>query len=176
MHPCLVIRHGVAEEGAAGGDRERALTAAGRASMQRYAAGFASTAPRPGCILSSPYRRARETADIVAAAFGGVPVTEEPALGAGAAPADILGALVACCRGDRGAVALIGHEPDLGRFVSYALAATSRSFHSLRQGGGCLLEFPALPRAGNATLEWAVDPVHLEALTVDHRARRDAIG
>jgi phosphohistidine phosphatase len=176
MHPCLVIRHGVAEEGVDGGDRERALTTAGRAVMQRCAAGLAATAPRPTCILSSPYRRARETADIVAAAFGGVQVIEERALGAGATPADILGALVACCRGDRGAVALIGHEPDLGRFVSYALAATSRSFHALRQGGGCLIEFPALPRAGNATLEWAVDPVHLEALAVEHEARRGATG
>ena len=174
MHPCLVIRHGVPEDEAATGlDADRALTSAGAASMQRVAAGLAAASPAPEAVLTSPVARARETADLVAAAFGGVPVIEEPALAAGGTAADILGALVAHCRGDTGGVALVGHEPDLGRFASYALAATSRSFVSLRKGGCCLLEFPALPRAGNATLEWALDPVHLEALAAA-RADRDA--
>ena len=175
MHLCLVIRHGPAEESTDSGlDRERPLTAEGAAAMRRGAAGLAACTRAPEVILTSPYRRARETAEAVAEAFGGVPVREEPALAAGGTAADVLAALVACCRGDTGGFAIVGHEPDLGRFVSYALAASSRSFHALRKGGACLLEFPALPRAGNATLEWALDPVHLEAMGARVRRPRNA--
>lgn len=165
MHPCLVIRHGAAEDRAVSGDdADRALTAAGVEQMQAVAAGLAAVGQPPAEILTSPYRRARETGDIVAAALGGVPVLEEPALASGATAADILVALVNRLDGDSGGLAVVGHEPDLGRFVSYALAATARSFIALRKGGVCLLEFPATLRAGNATLEWALDPEHLAAL------------
>jgi len=165
MHACLVIRHGAAQDRADSGlDADRALTPEGAEQMRAIAAGLAVVDGSPDCILCSPYRRARETADIVSAAFGGTPVVELDALQSGAAAGDILAALAAALRGDTGGVALVGHEPDLGRFVSYALAATARSFTSLRKGGACLLEFPATPRAGNATLEWALDPEHLVAV------------
>jgi len=165
MHLCLVIRHGAAQDRAASGlDVDRELSAEGAREMRYIAAGLAASTRPPEVILTSPLRRARQTAEVVAEAFGGIPVEDEPALESGGSAADILGALVARCRGDTGGIALVGHEPDLGRFVSYALAATSRSFHSLRKGGACVLEFPALPRAGNATLEWALDPVHLRAM------------
>ena len=177
MHPCLVIRHGTAEDRAASGrDEDRELTRAGEAAIERCAGGLVLAAPAPEFILASPHLRARRTAEIVAEAFGAVEVIPEPALAPGSTPADILGALVARCSSNTGAVSLVGHEPDLGRFVSYALAATSRSFVALRTGGAMLLEFPALPRAGNATLEWALDPVHLEAMAVQPQERRNAIG
>lgn len=175
MHLCLVIRHGAAEETADSGlDRDRPLSAQGAAAMRRIAAGIAASTEPPEIVLTSPYLRTRQTATAVADAFGGIPVREEPGLAAGSTPADIMAALVAGCRGDIGGIALVGHEPDLGRFVSYALAASSRSFHALRKGGACLLEFPALPRAGNATLEWALDPVHLEAMAPRTRHSRGA--
>ncbi|MDZ7749561.1 MAG: histidine phosphatase family protein [Halofilum sp. (in: g-proteobacteria)] len=175
MHPCLVVRHAAAEHAASPGlDAERELSAEGAATLARVAAGLAAAAPAPALSLTSPYARARQTAAAVAAAFGGVEVTEEPTLAAGGTPADILAALVAHCRGDAGGIAVIGHEPDLGRFASYGLAGTSRSFLSLRKGGACLLEFPALPRAGNAPLVWALDPEHLEALGARARRRDDA--
>lgn len=170
MHQCLVIRHGAAEESAvSGNDADRALTSAGIEQMRAVAAGLAAIGQPPAEVLTSPYRRARETGDIVAGAFGGVTVVEEATLASGATAADILVALAGRLDGNSGCLAVVGHEPDLGRFVSYALAATARSFVSLRKGGACLLEFPATPRAGNATLEWALDPDHLTA--VGARAR-----
>ena len=46
MHPCLVIRHGAAENRAASGeDRDRALTGAGMAAIERCAAGLVLAAP-----------------------------------------------------------------------------------------------------------------------------------
>lgn len=173
MHPCLVIRHGAAEDRAvSGNDADRALTAAGIEQMRAVATGLAALERPPAEVLTSPYRRARQTGDIVAAAFGDVPVVEEAALASGASAADILVALAGRLQGDTGGLAVVGHEPDLGRFVSYALAATARSFLSLRKAGACLLEFPATPRAGNATLEWALDPEHLAAVAAHAPARR----
>lgn len=172
MHPCLVIRHGLAESDApGGGDAERPLSAEGELEMEQIGVALAVLQPAPMAVLSSPYRRALQTAERVAAAFGGVAVERLDALAPGAAPGAVLDAVRAHCPGDRGGIALVGHEPDLGRFVSYALAGTSRSFCALRKGAACLLEFPAVPRAGNATLDWALEPGHLLAIAAREQAR-----
>ncbi|MEF8833930.1 MAG: histidine phosphatase family protein [Halofilum sp. (in: g-proteobacteria)] len=173
MHPCLVIRHGAAEERAASGlDADRALTADGRDAMTDAARGLAVAAPAPDVVLTSPFTRAMETADVVARAFGGTAVEQLDALASGASAADILAALARRCELPGGGFAVVGHEPDLGRFISYALAASARGFHSPRKGGVCLLEFPATPRAGNATLDWIMEPRHLRAVGLQAAAER----
>lgn len=173
MHPCLVIRHGSAEDGAVSGlDKDRSLTAEGRAAMDEVARGLAVTAPAPTVILSSPFTRARETAQVVSQAFGGAAVESLDTLASGASAADILAALAHRCERPGGAFAVVGHEPDLGRFISYALAASARGFHSPRKGGASLLEFPAMPRAGNATLDWVMEPHHLRAVGLQAGADR----
>jgi phosphohistidine phosphatase len=65
-----VMRHGPAEDRAATGrDFDRALTGPGREVVARAARALADDRPSGGAlrVLSSPYRRARETAEIVAA-------------------------------------------------------------------------------------------------------------
>ncbi|MDX1608619.1 MAG: histidine phosphatase family protein [Halofilum sp. (in: g-proteobacteria)] len=172
MHPCLVIRHGLAAAPAAGGvDADRPLSAEGATEMEQIAAGLAVLQRPPQVVVSSPYRRAVESARKVAAAFGGVTVETDAGLAAGADPEQLLAVVAAHCAGDRGGVAVVGHEPDLGRFVSLALAGAGRSFCALRQGAACLLEFPAVPRAGNATLEWALEPAQLLAVAAAAPAR-----
>ena len=172
MHPCLVIRHGLAESDTGGGpDAGRPLSAEGAAEMEQIGAGLATLQRAPLVVLTSPYRRTVQTAERIAAAFGEVPVEPLEELAPGAAPGAILDAVSAHCPGDRGGVAVVGHEPDLGRFASYALAGSMRSFCALRKGAACLLEFPAVPRAGNATLEWALEPGHLLAIAAGARAR-----
>jgi phosphohistidine phosphatase len=105
----------------------------------------------------------------VARALNGLPVQEEPALASGAAPEVVMQTLADSCENASGGIALVGHEPDLGYFISHALAASSRSFHQLRKGGACLLELPARPRAGTATLDWALDPAQARALAAGGR-------
>lgn len=166
MFRCLVIRHAAAEDQAASGlDSDRSLTAAGSEDMGWAASGLTRVIAAPDVIATSPYERARETAGIIADAFGRVEVAAVEALAAGAPPEHILAWL-----GQRQGrmIGLVGHEPDLGRFVSLALAGVSRSFFPMRKGGACLLEFPAVPRAGNATLEWALDPAHLALIAGTH--------
>jgi len=163
MFRCLVMRHAAAQDRAASGlDSDRELTRGAMDGMIGAAAGLARIIDRPDLIISSPFERAYATADILAREYPGSEVECSDVLTAGAAPEDILAML----GGRRGrCVALVGHEPDMGRFVSLALAGTRRSFFPMRKGQVCLLEFPAVPRAGNATLEWAMAAEHLALMT-----------
>ena len=172
MHACLLIRHGLAGSEAPGTvDAERPLSEEGAAEIEQIGSGLAALQRPPRLILTSPYLRTVQTAERIAAAFGGIPVEPVESLASGVAPGDLLDVVCEYCPGDRGDVAVVGHEPDLGRFASYALAGTSRSFYALHKGAACLLEFPALPRAGTATLEWALEPGHLLAVAASVRAR-----
>jgi broad specificity phosphatase PhoE len=77
----ILIRHGESEANARGiiqGRKDYGLTDLGREQARRVAARLAA-GDRPVRLLSSPLLRARQTADIVAAALG-LPVEEEPGL------------------------------------------------------------------------------------------------
>ena len=64
-----VVRHGAAEDRAPT-DGARALTAVGRAEAERAAQRVASLEPRADAIVSSPYLRALQTAEVVAGPLG----------------------------------------------------------------------------------------------------------
>ncbi len=68
------LRHGrsVSREHWAGSDEERPLSEEGKAAMAHEAATFARLGLRPDLIISSPLRRARETAEIAAIGLGEV--------------------------------------------------------------------------------------------------------
>jgi len=61
----LLLRHGVAEDGHAGlSDADRALTAEGRKKLRQVLQTAAKAGVRPGLMLSSPLKRAVQTADM----------------------------------------------------------------------------------------------------------------
>ncbi len=115
-----LVRHAIAEDSSASGrDADRALTTEGKAKMRRAAAGLAALEVRLGRILTSPYRRAVETAEILAAALGSVETRVLPELAAGADPTAVLAALRPHRQVD--ALALVGHQPDLGYLSSQVM-------------------------------------------------------
>jgi phosphohistidine phosphatase SixA len=61
-------------------------------------------------------------------------------------------------------IALIGHQPGLGRLLASCLAgdAGSAAFE-LRKMGMALIAFPAAPRAGRGELIWLLPPRVLRA-------------
>src|SRR6187401_219041 len=81
----LLVRHAIAVERGTRGiaDDERPLTPRGRARFQEAAGGLTTLLARPGVLLSSPVRRARETARILARAWKPLVVTLEPVLADG---------------------------------------------------------------------------------------------
>lgn len=62
-----LLRHGIAEDGKPGHpDSDRALTGEGRDKLRRVLKRARAADVAPGLILSSPYKRALETAEIAA--------------------------------------------------------------------------------------------------------------
>jgi phosphohistidine phosphatase len=114
-HRFYLVRHGRAEGKHPAGDAARRLTADGRA---RFAAHARALAPevRPSSVVTSPFARARETAELLGAATG-APVVEDPALASGASSG---GEILALGRRLGGGVALVGHNPELAEAVALA--------------------------------------------------------
>jgi phosphohistidine phosphatase len=66
-----LLRHGIAEDARQGhADSERALTSEGREKLRRVLKRARAAGATPDLILSSPYRRAVETADVAVETLG----------------------------------------------------------------------------------------------------------
>ena len=110
----LLMRHGHAEHGRPGApDQDRALTPEGRAQLQRQAAAMRLAGLTPHVILTSPYRRAQETAAILGETLEQAPQVA-PALGCGCRLEDLAAAVEAA---GQDAVLAVGHQPDLGAMI-----------------------------------------------------------
>jgi phosphohistidine phosphatase len=119
----ILWRHAEAEDGVP--DLERRLTAKGRKQAERVAQWLLQRMPARFILLSSPATRAQQTAEAL-----GVPIKTDRTLAPGAAPEAIA---KACGWPDyKGAVIVVGHQPDLGRALAYFLGA-SASF-SVKKG------------------------------------------
>ena len=121
----ILWRHADAAEG--GRDLERKLTAKGRKQAARVAEWLAARLPSRYLLLASPARRACETADALGTRYK---IVER--LAPGAATADILEA--AGWPAHKGAVIVVGHQPDLGQAAALLLAGAGADW-SIRKGG-----------------------------------------
>ena len=148
----LVIRHAhAALQGAGVPDAERPLTAEGEQRFRAAARGLARVV-MPDVLLTSPLRRARQTAAIAAAAWGGLEPTPVPALASGNL-AEIFDTLEAYP--PDATVALIGHEPTVSTLVA-ELRRTDTATNGDREppiaftpGAAALLEVSSVvPRSG----------------------------
>jgi phosphohistidine phosphatase len=162
----LIVRHGIAgdrEEWAKENhpDHERPLTAEGRARMEENAAGLRAVLPELDLIGTSPFVRAAQTAEVLATAYGEVQVVDVPALAAGGAPDEIHAWL---SRRREARIAIIGHEPDLGRLIAWFLSGEPEPACGLKKGGACLLRFADAPAPARAELRWFLPPKLLRQL------------
>lgn len=163
----LVVRHAIAEDRASFArsqkdDSARPLTPEGRRKMERGALGLKRIVPELEVLAASPYKRALATAEIIAAAYGGLSVESVADLAPGGGVERVVGWLAD--RRARGVVAIVGHEPDLSRLVCSLLVGANGPFLELRKGAACLLEFSGAVATGAATLDWFLGPKHLRRL------------
>lgn len=108
-----VVRHAKAESSHPLGDAARRLTPEGRAAFREQAQAFAAAA-RVARILTSPYARARETAELLAEACGAA-VEPDDALASGrSTPQELV--RIARVRGD--GTVLVGHNPEVAGAVA----------------------------------------------------------
>lgn len=158
-----LIRHAIAEERGSKypDDTLRPLTKRGINKMREAASGFADLKPEVTVIATSPLTRARQTAEIVGAALAPAPdhdVLEE--LAPGHSPADLAEALERYRR--HRAIALVGHEPDLGEFAAWLIGSSNPI--PFKKGGIACLEIADVPPGRTNTLLWLATPKMLRAL------------
>lgn len=143
-------------------DAERPLTPAGRRKLARAARGLAGLLPAPALLVSSPWRRAEESCSIVGAAFGISPGPPVSALEGDRHPRDALVWLASL--GDTPLVALVGHEPHLGRLIGWSVGGRDTVSTVLGKAGACLLRFGSRPDRGGARIRWLLRPRQLRQL------------
>ena len=116
-----LLRHGVAEDVRAGQpDSERALTDEGRDKLRRVLKRARGADLDPGVILSSPYRRAVETAAVAADVLGYKhEVVRTKALTPDASPHDAWEEIRD--RRDERSILLASHEPLMSSMVAFLL-------------------------------------------------------
>ncbi|MDH3496759.1 MAG: histidine phosphatase family protein [Gemmatimonadota bacterium] len=161
----VIVRHAIAEDRVAFAetgqpDSARPLTDAGRKKMRANACGLRTVVPSLDVLATSPYVRARETADILAETYGRR-VDEVPALAHGGSHA----ALLAWLQEETAeTVALVGHEPDLGLLIGWLVTGEAAPIVPLKKGGAALVLFPDLPLYGDGEIRWVLTPKLLRQL------------
>ncbi|MGH8160595.1 MAG: SixA phosphatase family protein [Gammaproteobacteria bacterium] len=140
----LIVRHGPAEPAGSEGDAARRLTREGRERMRRAAAALVELAPKPDQIWSSPLVRARETAALLAEAFGVAEATPTPFLAHGFDRGELV---VELERAGSGPYVVVGHEPDVSALTAWLLGAGARSRIKFGSGTSALVSFTS-PGAG----------------------------
>ena len=163
----LVIRHAIAEEredfGKTGQpDDLRPLLADGTRKMARAAPALTVLAPAIDVLASSPLVRAMQTAQIVAAEYQRLGIVQTDELRPDVDPP--VTARWLASQANKELVAIVGHEPHLGLFVSWLLAGTDDSRIELKKGAACLLRLDEKPGKRAATLVWALTPWQLRRI------------
>lgn len=193
-----ILRHGRAgdRETWQGDDRLRPLTEDGKERTVAAARGLAALGVRPDVILTSPYTRAAQTAELTAATLAGVgarsdaaehdhqvgEVTEEPALAVGATLDRV--APVLAERAGMGDVLLVGHEPDLSGIIGALIGGNHGGARvEMKKGACCRVDIPAgaLRKAGQApeklagagTLAWLLTASQLAMIGSGARGETD---
>jgi phosphohistidine phosphatase len=148
-----LLRHGVAEEGSiTTNDADRSLTAEGRRKVRQVMTHVADAGLKTDLILSSPLRRAQQTAEIARSCLkskeevlctrallpGGTPegVWEEVRVHSG-----------------HEAVMLVGHNPLFSHLAPYLLGAEKLEV-DFKKGAVMCLELPSTGVKPRGTLQW----------------------
>jgi len=144
-------------------DSQRPLTPEGQKRFGRAARGLRGLVPSVDVVLSSPWVRAWQTAEILRSETGWPAPVACDALASGRAPAEVLQALQPFT--SSGAIALVGHEPSLHELASYLLTAdASHAQIEMKKGAVACLEVGEGLRPGAGRLSWLLPPRVLRAL------------
>ncbi len=149
-----IMRHADAVERSAS-DSARALTEHGMRQADRMGKLIASSVPGVLSIIASPYLRAQQTAEQVAAAVGNqAKITTDERLAPGLTMDD--GSALVHEHGGESALLLVGHAPDVALLVAHFLGADPASIAMRKSAIACL----QTERAGRgcATLHWLLHP------------------
>ncbi|MNL27136.1 phosphohistidine phosphatase [compost metagenome] len=160
----VIIRHAIAEEredfqkkGLE--DQFRPLTLKGRKRMQKVCFHLKDVLKDLDLIVTSPFTRARQTAEIISQIYFETKVVEAPELVPQSPPQAFVKWLRVHGKNHR-RIAIVGHEPHLSTFASFMLTGRAESFIDLKKSGVIVLELESFTsaEAGTAQLLMAAPP------------------
>ena len=164
----FILRHGIAVEPGTPGysnDADRPLIPKGERKLAQIADALDNLQISFDLVLSSPFLRARQTAQIIAEALEiskKVSLTEE--LTPHGDPKKLVDFLchIKPLPDD---VLLVGHEPYLSEFISLLLVGNTSLSVIMKKGGLCKLSTESLKAGRCASLEWLLTPKLMAAMT-----------
>ena len=162
-----ILRHGIAVEPGSPGyenDADRPLTPEGESKLRQIAKAIEALEISFDLILSSPFLRARQTAEIVA---GVLKARKRMELCESLTPGGSSKKLVDQLKRfhplpDR--VLLVGHEPYLSGLISLLVSGREALAVTMKKGGLCMLSIESLTHGRCATLEWLLTPKQMAVM------------
>lgn len=158
-----LIRHGLAEERGESwpDDSKRPLTDEGTAKLRKIARGMASLGVTIDVLLTSPFVRTRQTADVIASGLDPRPhIAALDSLSPAGSAAGVLADLEKHAK--RASIGLVGHEPSIGELAARLVG--SRHPFSFKKGGVCRIDVEELPASGPGELRWFLPPRVLRSI------------
>jgi len=152
-----LLRHAIAEDAGPGQpDSERALTPEGREKLRRVLKRARAAGVAPSVILSSPYRRAMETASMAAEAleYRGK-VVETRALVPDAPPPDAWEEIRA--RHQESAILLASHEPLMSSLAAFLLGSPALQV-DMKKAALARIDCDRFGREPRGILKWMITP------------------
>ena len=168
----ILFRHGIAEDrvvvdGERQADAECALSDKGVKRIRLAAAGLSTLVNHVDVVVTSPYRRAKESGEILAGTLSrknSKPIVREvDELQPGANPEQICAWLREGPEFDT--VVLVGHEPGLSVLLAYLCDGGVSPWARFKKAGACLVECLATPRAAGGELVWLMTAAQLRNLS-----------
>ena len=148
-----VLRHGIAEDkGVQQKDADRALTDDGRKRLAAVLRRAAKAGVKPSLIVTSPYVRARQTAEMAGEILGcAAKPMDTKSLIPGNSPQAVWNEV----RGHRTEEGLLlaGHEPLLSQLVSYLLASPALQF-DFKKGALVSIRMDEFRGEPHGVLQW----------------------
>ena len=155
-----LVRHAVAHKRDAErwpDDSKRPLTQEGEEQFRSAARGLGGVLPPVEALLSSPFARAWQTAQILTGETNLPDPQPFPALEPDVPPHKTLIALET--HAEAGSLALVGHRPCLHELASYLLTGSAEALDvRIKKGGAVAVRFEGAPEPGAGRLLWVVTP------------------
>jgi phosphohistidine phosphatase len=163
-----LVRHAAASQRAPDrwpDDSQRPLTPEGEEEFRLVSRGLAQVVPRVDAILSSPYRRAWRTAEILSELDSWPAPEPSPVLEPTLPPEKA--ALALEDHADATFIAVVGHKPGLHELAAFLLTGKAHVLEiGLEKGGVVCIGFDGAPAPGAGELRWLLTPKALRTMTL----------
>ena len=151
-----LLRHGIAEDGIGKPDSERALTAEGKKKLHEVIKTLRYAGVTPALVISSPYLRAQETAQIAIEDFGYEGQLEtSAALTPDSNPRDAWDEVKT--RKAEPEILLVGHEPLFSSLTAFLLNSPNLRV-DFKKGGVVAIDMMGFTAQPHGVLRWYLTP------------------